>query len=192
MNMHMREVILLMYWGFVMIVAVSTMWESIPRVSQIMKCASQIAILYKKSSSPSPTIFRSLISEGFDYWAIYARIARYCPGVGLVIHLKCWPPLCRADFFLEIMKSGQIIEKEPLRGKSHFTIGKIPTCDLVQQHPSISRLHAILQFQGDKAGPQLFDTGSLHGSFVNKKQIKPKTYVPLRYLHPLHDKSWTA
>ena len=87
--------------------------------------------------------------------------------------------LCRAEFYLEVMKGGQIIGKEELKGKSHVTVGRIPSCDLVQQHPSISRLHAVLQFQGDSGPPKLYALGS-HGTYVNKKQVNTKLYVPLR------------
>ncbi len=51
--------------------------------------------------------------------------------------------------------------------------------DFILEHESCSRQHCIVQHrEGGKI--YLYDMGSTHGSFWNKKQIKPKTYVPLR------------
>jgi pSer/pThr/pTyr-binding forkhead associated (FHA) protein len=50
----------------------------------------------------------------------------------------------------------------------------------VLEHPSASRLHAVLQFRGSDKAAFLFDCGSTHGTLVNKQRIKPRVFVPLR------------
>ena len=48
------------------------------------------------------------------------------------------------------------------------------------EHPSISRLHAVLQFRGSDGAAFLYDPGSAHGSVVNKQRIPTQTYHPIR------------
>ena len=50
-----------------------------------------------------------------------------------------------------------------------------------QEHPSLSRFHAILQYKSEDsserpAGFYLFDMDSTHGTFHNKQKCFPKTY----------------
>ncbi|KAF0683597.1 Aste57867_24363 [Aphanomyces stellatus] len=81
------------------------------------------------------------------------------------------------DMSLEVIKSGIILEKIALTTKSFFVLGRMePLCDLVLAHPSVSRTHAVLQF--DRNG-QLFlhDLSSTHGTFVNKKRIAAGEYI---------------
>jgi pSer/pThr/pTyr-binding forkhead associated (FHA) protein len=78
---------------------------------------------------------------------------------------------------LNIIKNGQIQTKlSP--SQSHSTIGRLPTSDIHQEHPSISRTHAILQFTD--SGASLFDLGSTHGTFVNRERIQARTHVSLK------------
>lgn len=52
-------------------------------------------------------------------------------------------------------------------------------CDIVLEHPSISRQHAIIQF-GKNDAVALIDLGSTHGTKVNKQSI------PKLKFHTLH------
>lgn len=76
--------------------------------------------------------------------------------------------------FLEVIKSGVVVEHMPLPidpKKSCVVVGRMePLCDLVLAHPSISRVHAALQFDAQGA---LFlrDLESTHGTFLNKKRL---------------------
>ena len=90
-------------------------------------------------------------------------------------------PSRRLNYTLEVMKNGQIMETKEVSDKDHFTFGRSPASDVVLEHPSSSRLHAVLQYRGADGQAFLYDAGSAHGTFLNKKQIGPKTPVPLRY-----------
>ena len=50
-------------------------------------------------------------------------------------------------YTLEILKNGTIVDTFKLVGKSYFTVGRLPICDVPFEHPSLSRYHAILQFK---------------------------------------------
>ena len=99
--------------------------------------------------------------------------------------------LCRLDYKLEVMKNGQIMETREVSGRGSFTFGRTPGSDFVLEHPSASRLHAVLQYRGADGQAFLYDAGSAHGTFLNKKQIAAKTHVPLRCAtcSPCADKS---
>ncbi len=86
----------------------------------------------------------------------------------------------RLDYKLEVMKNGQIMETREVSGRDSFTFGRTPGSDFVLEHPSASRLHAVLQYRGADGQAFLYDAGSAHGTFLNKKQIAAKTHVPLR------------
>ena len=87
---------------------------------------------------------------------------------------------CRYEFQLETMKNGQIIDTFSLAEKSCFKFGRSPACDVVLEHPSSSRLHAVIQFREENGLPYLYDAASVHGVLINKRKIKPRAYVPLK------------
>jgi pSer/pThr/pTyr-binding forkhead associated (FHA) protein len=69
-------------------------------------------------------------------------------------------------------------------------LGRLPVNDIHLEHPSLSRYHAILQYKLESspdqpAGFYIYDLGSTHGTFHNKKQCFPKTYYRLRVGHGL-------
>lgn len=81
--------------------------------------------------------------------------------------------------FLEVMKEGKIIGTVPIPcGTNLFTFGRLPENDLPLDHESISRKHAVLQF-GPRDTAFIYDLGSSHGTFVNKKQIPENQYVKI-------------
>ena len=47
------------------------------------------------------------------------------------------------------------------------------------EHPSLSRKHAVLQTNLETQELFIYDLGSTHGTQVNKKFIKPKSYVKI-------------
>ena len=77
------------------------------------------------------------------------------------------------------MKNGAVVEQRDVNSKGHYTFGRMETSDFKLEHPSISRLHAVLQFSA--AGESfLYDSGSAHGTFLNKQRLKPQLHVPVR------------
>ncbi|KDO22945.1 hypothetical protein SPRG_11791 [Saprolegnia parasitica CBS 223.65] len=80
---------------------------------------------------------------------------------------------------LEVIKSGVVLDTVALDAKPFFVAGRMePLCDLVLQHPSVSRTHAALQFDADG---KLFvvDLKSTHGTHVNKRRLPPSEYAQL-------------
>lgn len=84
--------------------------------------------------------------------------------------------------YLEVIKNGVVVENMALPvdpKKSCVVAGRMePLCDLVLAHPSISRVHAALQFDVQGA---LFvhDLESTHGTFLNKKRLPANDFVRL-------------
>jgi hypothetical protein len=90
-----------------------------------------------------------------------------------------WSQATTKSGFLEIMKAGKIIGTFPIPcGTKFITFGRLPENNVPLDHESISRKHAVLQFgPGDSAF--IYDHGSSHGTFVNKKQIPECQYVKI-------------
>lgn len=80
----------------------------------------------------------------------------------------------------QVLKEGNIIESgelNPKEGHTFITIGRLPTCGISLENPSVSRIHAIIQFARNSV-VMLYDR-STHGTFLNKKRIPPRKFVPL-------------
>ncbi|KAG7378061.1 hypothetical protein PHYPSEUDO_010596 [Phytophthora pseudosyringae] len=84
--------------------------------------------------------------------------------------------------YLEVMKAGVVADTLALPrtdGRSYAVAGRMETaCDLALAHPSISRVHAALQFD-EQGALFLFDLRSSHGCFVNKKRVLAEEFVRL-------------
>lgn len=82
-------------------------------------------------------------------------------------------------FWIEVLKDGKIIDEIKFQLKSYYFVGKQPDiCDVVLDHPSISRQHAVFQFRDDGA-LLLFDFNSGNGTFINKTEMSKSTYQRL-------------
>ena len=93
----------------------------------------------------------------------------------------CMPPgVTRGEYYLEFMKGVQIIETRPAAGRDHLTFGRSPACDFPLEHPSASRLHAVLQFRAGDGAAFLYDAASAHGTFLNRRRLRPRAHAPLR------------
>lgn len=55
-----------------------------------------------------------------------------------------------------------------------------PVADIVAEHPSASRLHAVIQFHAVSGDAFLYDAASAHGTFLNRRRLKPGVHAPLR------------
>lgn len=99
-----------------------------------------------------------------------------------------WSGLPKNDYSFEILKNGVIVGTIPL-DKPFIVIGRLSQCDIVMEHPSLSRFHCVIQYRGepspdgDEEGFYAYDLGSTHGSFHNKHQMKPHTYYRLHVGH---------
>ena len=77
------------------------------------------------------------------------------------------------------MKEGAIIDTIDLSTKPYFVIGRqADIVDINMENPTISRRHAVLQNK-DTGDLFIYDLGSTHGTFVNKKLIPKNSYVKL-------------
>lgn len=112
---------------------------------------------------------------------------------------------------LEVLKTGVILDEiKNLQAKSFWIFGRLPNCDVMMEHPTISRYHSALQYrpsneedvneeeevaEGEKKeneptkveeGWYVYDLNSTHGTFVNKQRVPPKTYIRVRVGHMIH------
>ena len=91
-----------------------------------------------------------------------------------------WSAVPKSSYAFEVVKDGVVQQTLDLSSKAHFVLGRhSSTADLVIEHPSVSRQHAVLQHR-DSGEVYLMDLGSTHGTFLNKKKLEPQMYVPLR------------
>lgn len=102
--------------------------------------------------------------------------------------LHSLPPLYphRVEYGLEVIKSGTLVEERSIAHKPFITFGRSPTADVLLEHPSASRLHAVLQFRGQDGRAFLYDCGSTHGTFINKQRVKAQVMAPLRWVDSRH------
>jgi hypothetical protein len=56
---------------------------------------------------------------------------------------------------------------------------------ILQPLGSLSRLHAVIQYRGD-GDAFLYDGGSTHGTFLNKRRLKARVHAPLRVGDTFH------
>lgn len=110
-----------------------------------------------------------------------------------------WSGKPTAPHSLTVIKNGAVVDEIDLCEKPYHVFGRLPTCDIAMDHPSISRFHTILQCRpasNDKGGKDdnhalfstepweagfyVYDLGSTHGTFLNKKRIQPRSYYRVR------------
>eukprot|EP01128_Nolandella_sp_AFSM9_P007419 TRINITY_DN405_c0_g1_i6.p1 TRINITY_DN405_c0_g1~~TRINITY_DN405_c0_g1_i6.p1 ORF type:complete len:571 (-),score=91.49 TRINITY_DN405_c0_g1_i6:248-1936(-) len=105
----------------------------------------------------------------------------YCKN-GLAYHPPQWAGLPSTSATLNVTKADSELQTFALNQKllTHYLIGRDPSRNIfVLHHLSISRIHAVLQF--DESGkPYLFDFGSRRGTFMNGEQIPPYVFVPIK------------
>ena len=112
-----------------------------------------------------------------------------------------WSGIAEEPSSLEVIKNGFVLNEIDLNQKAFFVFGRLPVCDVVLDHPSISRYHAVLQYrashnqanggensqnqqsQPSSSGFYLYDLGSTHGTVINKEKIRSKTYYRIRAGH---------
>ena len=99
--------------------------------------------------------------------------------------------LRRVPYALDVIKSGTSLgsidlsrvirhaskDHDNLTEKGYLTVGRAPDADILLDHPSTSRLHAVLQFRDEDDAAFIYDAGSTHGTYLNKKKINKNEYV---------------
>ncbi|KAG2180916.1 hypothetical protein INT43_008496, partial [Umbelopsis isabellina] len=90
-----------------------------------------------------------------------------------------WSAAAKYKYSFEILKNGTVVENFEGPAREFITVGRLPMCDLELEHPSISRYHAVIQFN-DEGKAFLYDLASGYGTKVNKATADPKTYVGLK------------
>ena len=88
-------------------------------------------------------------------------------------------------YSLMILKEGIVKDTVDISKKSRYVFGRNHDCDVQIEHPSCSRYHAVLQYcviekEMRKKGFYIYDTGSTHGTYLNKVKVKPKVYNRVR------------
>ncbi|XP_052042304.1 kanadaptin isoform X2 [Apodemus sylvaticus] len=103
-----------------------------------------------------------------------------------------WGSPATAPYSLETLKGGTILGTRTLKDTSCCLFGRLASCDVCLEHPSVSRYHAVLQHRGSdpsgdsdgrEQGFYLYDLGSTHGTFLNKTRIPPRTYCRVHVGH---------
>ena len=92
------------------------------------------------------------------------------------------------DLGIEVLRNGVVVGRErrlyePGSDASEagaLLIGRAPGNDIVAEHPSTSRCHAVVQGYRGARRVYLYDNASTHGVTLNKRKLPPKVYVPLR------------
>ncbi|BBN15508.1 hypothetical protein MPTK1_6g20140 [Marchantia polymorpha subsp. ruderalis] len=81
-------------------------------------------------------------------------------------------------FSLEVLKEGISLGIVDVSEKAAYMFGRSDRCDFVLEHPTVSRYHAVLQYNA-KGQAFIFDMASTHGTFINKRQVKGQAYEKL-------------
>ncbi|KAI0389260.1 SMAD/FHA domain-containing protein [Xylariaceae sp. FL0594] len=101
-------------------------------------------------------------------------------------------PSPKDQWKLFVFKGQDIIDTVPLSNRSCWLVGReTAVVDMLAEHPSISKQHAVIQFRyiekrneyGDKIGkvkPYLIDLESANGTTLNSKKVPQSRYLELR------------
>lgn len=52
-------------------------------------------------------------------------------------------------YIIEVLREGSLVNTKQVSERDHYKFGRTPDCDVVLEHPSASRLHAVLQYNGE-------------------------------------------
>lgn len=101
-------------------------------------------------------------------------------------------PPARDQWKLFVFKGSDVVDTIELGSRSCWLVGRETTVvDMVAEHPSISKQHAVIQFRytekrnefGDKIGkvkPYLIDLESANGTELNGDKVPDRRYLELR------------
>jgi hypothetical protein len=72
-----------------------------------------------------------------------------------------------ASLLLQGLDTLQVANLPPFRGVEALAVGRLPDCDLVLDHPSVSKRHAVVRWDPGAQRCTLQDLGSTNGTRVN-------------------------
>ena len=140
----------------------------------------------KRAMPPPPPLFSARKMEGAEkHEGDLAPAARAEPPADASrapaggYEVPEWGGPSSADFSLEVLKDGAIVDVVDCRGRGCVTLGRTPDNDVVLEHPSSSRFHAAIQFARGGSEAFVFDNASTHGTFVNKRRLKARVHAPV-------------
>ena len=140
----------------------------------------------KRAMPPPPPLFSARKMEGAEkHEGDLAPAARAEPPADASrapaggYEVPEWGGPSSADFSLEVLKDGAIVDVVDCRGRGCVTLGRTPDNDVVLEHPSSSRTHAAIQFARGGSEAFVFDNASTHGTFVNKRRLKARVHAPV-------------
>ena len=91
-------------------------------------------------------------------------------------HPPDWSAVPKEAFNLEVLKDGLIIDTIHLADKVYYTLGRQhDIVDIPMDHPSISRIHAVLNYRND-GSLMLLDLNSAQGTYLNKSICEKNVY----------------
>lgn len=91
-------------------------------------------------------------------------------------HPPDWSAVPIEAFNLEVLKDGLIIDTIHLADKAYYTLGRQhDIVDIPMDHPSISRIHAVLNYRSD-GSLMLLDLNSAQGTYLNKSICEKNVY----------------
>ncbi|XP_060067559.1 kanadaptin-like [Ylistrum balloti] len=98
-----------------------------------------------------------------------------------------WSGLPGEKYSFDVLKNGTIVSTIDLE-KPYYVFGRLPSCDVTMDHPSLSRYHAVIQYcknteEGREKGWYLYDLDSTHGTWINKHKTYPNKYYRIRVGH---------
>eukprot|EP00761_Pharyngomonas_kirbyi_P010363 gb/GECH01010383.1/.p1 GENE.gb/GECH01010383.1/~~gb/GECH01010383.1/.p1 ORF type:complete len:2328 (+),score=375.31 gb/GECH01010383.1/:1-6984(+) len=97
-----------------------------------------------------------------------------------VYHPPLWSAKPSKPVTLQIIKEGVIVDQIDISDKPFYIVGRLEnSVDIPMLHPSVSRAHAVLQHRNN-GYLYIYDLNSTHGTFWNRRRIKPHTHVPVR------------
>ena len=141
---------------------------------------------HKRAMPPPPPLFSARKMEGAEkHEGDLAPAARAEPPADASrapaggYEVPEWGGPSSADFSLEVLKDGAIVDIVDCRGRGCVTLGRTPDNDVVLEHPSSSRTHAAIQFARGGSEAFVFDNASTHGTFVNKRRLKARVHAPV-------------
>lgn len=68
----------------------------------------------------------------------------------------------------------QVATLPPMGTTERLMVGRLPSCDLVINDPSVSKQHAVLSWHGQAGACTVEDLGSTNGTLLNGQPLEPR------------------